>query len=85
MAASVAILSGPRLREILGHRNITQARFAADIGIHPVVLSAAILGKPVSPEVVYKIAVGISLLRVIRRAKKVKEVNRASGQPQPQA
>ena len=85
MAACVSILSGPRLREILGQRKLTQTRFAADIGIHPTQVSAAILGKPVPPEVVYKIAVGISLLRVIQRAKKEKEVRGGTRKPQAQA
>ncbi len=64
---AVAILSGALLRQELHRRHLTQRAFAAHVGLRQATISAAVRGRPLSPELIYRIALGLGLAEVPRR------------------
>jgi hypothetical protein len=61
-ARAVALLDGHRARAELRSVGRRQVDFAATIGVRPEVLSRALHGKPISVELLFRIALGIALL-----------------------
>ena len=60
---AVAVLDGRRVREELDLVNLTQRQFAARLGLRESTISAAIRGKPLATETIYRIVLGLSLAK----------------------
>jgi hypothetical protein len=60
---AVAILDGRRVREELDLVNLTQRQFATRLGLRESTISAAIRGKPLATETIYRIVLGLSLTK----------------------
>ena len=60
-ARAIAIQDGARIRDELERVGKTQRRFARDIGVREATISDAIRGKPISPDMLFRIALGIAL------------------------
>jgi len=62
---TITILSGALLRRELSRRRLTQRQLAAHLGLREATVSNAIRGHPMSPDVIYKLALGLTMADVV--------------------
>jgi transcriptional regulator with XRE-family HTH domain len=65
-ARAVALLDGRRVRDELRRAGLSQVNLAAEIGVRPEQVSRALNGVPISPDLMFRIALAIALKEPVR-------------------